>query len=537
MANGVLGLGSGQAASLNNELIDKLKAAERKSAVEPIETRITKITGEKETFATIEAKVLELVEAIKPFDLFISGGVTAFGQKSASTSGDSVTFDAADIKALNKGTTNVNVTQLAQKDVYQSGSVNSTTKDAKINQGMLTINGENFDTTNLTYQQLADKISAKDGMIATVEQVGTNSYKLIIKSEESGVDNKLNISGYAGSALGFDTKDIYQTNSVDENTKDTEINEGILTINGKSFDTANLTYQDLADAISAESGMVATVEELTEGSYRLIIKAEDDGTTLNISGDASSALGLNQTSNHLFKSGSHVLEAQNMIAKVDGVEYNVSSNSIVVDGLKITANKEGASTINIVEDNTQLETQMKNFVTKYNELVALVDTEVFNADSSIEDKSSLRNMVSQIKDKLFGSYGESGDKSVFNFGFELDKSGALILDSTKFNKAVQTDMSGLKDLFIGTAEKKGFGTLLKETLDEMSYNGGLVDSYEKTMLKRETTLNEEKTKAEKALDAKYEQLAVQFSSYGALINQMESSFSGLKLLIDQSVSG
>ena len=47
MANGVLGLGSGQAASLNNELIDKLKAAERKSAVEPIETRITKITGEK----------------------------------------------------------------------------------------------------------------------------------------------------------------------------------------------------------------------------------------------------------------------------------------------------------------------------------------------------------------------------------------------------------------------------------------------------------------------------------------------------------
>lgn len=42
MANGVLGLGSGQAASLNSDLIEKLKTAERKSSVEPIETKITK---------------------------------------------------------------------------------------------------------------------------------------------------------------------------------------------------------------------------------------------------------------------------------------------------------------------------------------------------------------------------------------------------------------------------------------------------------------------------------------------------------------
>ena len=46
-----------------------------------------------------------------------------------------------------------------------------------------------------------------------------------------------------------------------------------------------------------------------------------------------------------------------------------------------------------------------------------------------------------------------------------------------------------------------------------------------------------KEKAEKALNAKYEQLALQFSSYGAVINQMESSFSGLKMLIQQSTSG
>lgn len=447
MANGVLGLGSGQASALNSDLIDKLKAAERKSTVEPLETRITKIGTEKTAFSTISAKVAEVLDAIKPFDLFVSGGVTAFEQKTATTAGDSVSFDAADIKSLKKGTTNVNVTQLAQKDVYQSASVNATTKDSVINKGSLVINGETFDTTNKTYQQIATEITAKSGMNASVEQVGTDAFRLVIKSEESGVDNKLNISGAASQALGYTT----------------------------------------------------------------------DGTAVN--------------------SDNHILEAKNMTAKVDGVEYNVSSNNITVDGLKITANKVGASSINVVEDNTQVQTQMQNFVTKYNDLVALVDTEVFNADSSIADKSSIKNIVSQLKDKLFGSYGTSNDKSVFNYGLELDKSGSLSLDSTKFNNAVQNDMSGLKDLFLGVAENKGLGTSLKEALDDMNLSGGVLDSYELSMAKRETTLNDEKTKAETALDSKYSLLAQQFSSYGTLINQMESSFSGLKLLINQSTSG
>ena len=447
MANGVLGLGSGQAASLNSELIDKLKTAERKSAVAPIETSIEKITKEKVTFASIQTKISELLDAIKPFDLFVSGGVTAFEQKSATTSGDSVTFDAADAKALKKGFTSVDVTKLAQKDVYQSESVSAAIKDSAINQGPLVINGETFDTTNKTYQQLADEITAKSGMNASVEQVGTDAYRLVIKSEESGVDNKLIISGAASQALGYTT----------------------------------------------------------------------DGTAINIV--------------------NHTLTAQDMDATVDGIKYSVSSNNLTVDGLKITANKVGSSTINVTEDNSQVETLMKNFVTKYNEVVALIDTEVLSADSTLGDKSSIRSITSEIKDKLFGSYGSVGDKSVFNFGIELDKYGGLSLDSAKFNKAVQEDMPGLKDLFLGTAEKKGLGTTLKETLDNMKFTGGVLNTYESSMTKREATLNETKVKAEKLLDAKYQQLALQFSAYGALINQMESSFGGLKMIINQSTSG
>ena len=441
MANGVLGLGAGQAASLNSDLIEKLKTAERKSAVAPIEAKIEKMVKEKETFSTIEKKVAELLESIKPFDLFVSGAVTAFEQKSATTSGDSVTFDAADVKALKKGFTSVEIKTLAQKDVYQTNNVTSVQKDQVIGKGDLIVNGQVFKTDNLTYKQLADEINTKEGMSASLEQVGTDSYRLVIKSKESGLDNALLITGDAKSALGLD---------VTENHKQT---------------------------------------------------------------------------------------AQNMKATVDGVEYNVSSNSLVVDGLKISANKAGISTINVTEDNSQIEAQMKNFVDKYNELVALIETETLGSDSSLNDRSSIKGIVNQIKDKLFGSYGAAGDKSVFNFGIELDKFGGLSIDSKKFNEAVQKDMVGLKDLFIGSAEKKGLGTVLKETLDTMKFVGGVLNSYDAAMKTRETILNENKEKAEKSLDVKYQQLALQFSSYGALINQMESSFSGLKLMIQQSVAG
>lgn len=446
MAEGILGLGSGQASALNSDLIEKLKTAERKSTVEPYETKLENITTEKEAFSNIETKVSELLEAIKPFDLFVSGGVSAFEQKSATTSGDSVTFDAADVKSLNKGFTSVEVTQLAQKDVYQSNTFNAATKDTAINQGDLVINGQTFDTTNKTYEQLATEITAKTGMNAAVEQVGSDSYRLVIKSEETGLDNKLTISGAAADVLNF---------------------------NG-------------TDPIT--------------------------GTT------------------------NHILEAKNLNAKVDGVTYDVASNSITVDGLKITANKEGTSTINVVEDTTEVETQMQNFITKYNELVALVDSEAYNADSKIADKSAIRDIVNQIKTKLFGSYGENGDKSVFNFGIELAKDGGLSLDNKKFNEAVQNDIAGLKDLFLGSAEKKGLGTILKESLDEMTFTGGVLSTYESNMQTREKNLNSEKEKAEKALNTKYEQLALQFSAYGSLINQMEASFSGLKMLIQQSTA-
>jgi flagellar hook-associated protein 2 len=454
MAEGILGLGSSGAASLNQELIDKLKTAERKSTVGVVETNLEDITTEKEVFATIDAKINEVLEASKAFDLFVTGGATAFDQKTATASGDSVVFDADDVSAINTGITTVDIKNLAQKDAYQSNSVDEVTKDAVITgAGNLTINVNSndsvFTTEGKTYQELADEINAVDGINASLEQVGTDSYRLVLKSSESGADNKLTITGDA---------------------------------------------------------------------------AADD------------KLGFNNPLDSVTGIPNHILVAQDMKALVDGVEYNVSSNELEVDGLKIAATEVGVSTINITKDNTSVETSMNTFITKYNELVTLVDEEVYSADSSVEDKSALKDIVAQIKNKLFGSYGTDSDKSVFNYGFELDQYGIVTLDSTIFNAALDEDPAGMKDIFVGSAEKRGLGTQIKELIDDMGYTDGVIGLYESSVQTREEDLTAAKEKAEKALNAKYKALAAQFGAYAGIITSFESSFAGLSRIMAESVS-
>jgi len=226
----------------------------------------------------------------------------------------------------------------------------------------------------------------------------------------------------------------------------------------------NQSYTDLANEINTTTGLSANIEQVGDGSYRIIIKSTDSGTAnaLTITPAGTDILDLSNVANH-------VQTAQNMKAKVDGVDYDVSSNTITVQGgLNITAVAAGISTINIEKDNTAIAPAIQAMVDKYNDLVDIIDSELFSSDSVIEDTSSMRLLLSTVKNQMFGGYGDSGDLRLFNYGLELDKTGKIIVDTKKLGEAVLNNPDELKELFIGKAESKGLGTLLKETLDEMS---------------------------------------------------------------------
>ncbi|WP_072680368.1 flagellar filament capping protein FliD [Arcobacter sp. LA11] len=621
MAEGVLGLGAG-ASSLNNELIEKLKEAERASTVAPLETYIEDISGEggeSEKIKEIIAKANELLETIKPFDLFVTGGQTAFDNKTANVTGTSVIFDAVDAASINEGSTKVNISQLAQRDVFQTNTFSDSSEKIR---SSIVLDGQTYTTSGEDFSLLAteidngtftasydsvnneitinnntgsgDKVFSTDGksyadLITDITADATFTASALSEPDSEGIitlaqsgrpvyqsditvtaDEVVDASGTGTitiNAGGTDkiftvTDTMTYSELVDLISADDDLNAKLTTAGrlsithadektsltiteslttssglslGEKYSTEGQTYAELAESINANSNYTASIETVGTDTNRIVIKSVETGldNAINITQNGVD-LGLGDV-------GNHTVTAQNLLAEVDGIDYNVSSNILIVDGgLKITAVEENEvgeySSISVNKDTTTIEPALQNFVTIYNELVSLVEEELYSSESKIEDKSTLRSMMTDIKDKLFGSYGTDDDLNIFNFGFEIDKSGLLSLDSTKFNEATETDIESLKSLFVGVAEDRGLGTQLKDYVDSLDGFEGLLSTYEANMDSRKESLEEEKDKAIETLDNKYALLAQQFAAYNAIINQFETQFSGLKLMIDQSVA-
>ena len=434
--SGILGLGSGQAAALNNDLIEKLKVVDTKAFINPIEIKIDKIPLEQKEISDITNKINELLSTIKNFNLNQSSGINAFDSKEADIFGDSVKFDVENIQNIKNGNTIIEVKGLAQKDVWQTNKFAN--ENNLMNTGIINVSIGNeikeIDTTNMSYKDFSTKLNEL-GVNSSIEKSG-NEYRMVIKSKDTGLDNKISFSGELG------------------------------------------------------------------------------------------LLGLNDEANN-------VLKAKNLELKVDGIEYSNSTNNIVVDGLKITAIKEGNSIIDIKEDKTTLTTFMKEFQTKFNEVNELLEKGIYDKSSNIENKSLLRDISNNLKNTLFG-HGNTTDQSIFNIGFSLnEKNGNLIFNEKEFEKAINENKSSIKDLFVGVPEKKGIATELDELISNSGITKQLLD-YDLTILTKQDKLSKEKEEALKTIENKYQLMATQFAAYGNIINQMEASFSGFKMLIESS---
>ena len=444
MADGILGLGSSGSVDLSSELITKLKTAESTSILDPIKTEQEDTQTEIDALSKIQTMVLELLDLVDDFDLFTSD-TNIFDEVSATTTGSSVSFDATDTSNMEEGTVSIEVTQLAQKDVYQSNTISDTTATMDSGTISITIDDTTYDfsTDGKTYEELVTEMNKNTGLEVSLEQVGDTSYRMVIKSVESGSDNGLTI-----------------------------------------------TQTDID-------------------------------------------LGLEDTDNH-------VLIAQNLLATIDGIDYEKSSNKVTLEnGLIIKAVDEGTSTITIEKDNSSVIEGIVNIADKYNELVDLVNSYVVGDDDTeavISDSTTLKSMMSGIKEILFGSYGLSNEENMFKYGISFDSDGYVQVDEDELTQSLTDNYDDLKELFTGYAEKEGIGTKLKTYLDSLDGLDGLLTTYSTKLSDRLDTLTTDYETASEKLDEKYDAMTEQFAAYTVLITQMENSFASLKSIIEADSS-
>ncbi|EPV2543250.1 flagellar filament capping protein FliD [Campylobacter upsaliensis] len=417
-----LGFASGV---LTQETIDKLKKAEEAGRVEPYKKKVEENAAKQKDLTEIKTKLLAFQTAVSSL-----GDATAFAARKVSSSikdnpAASLSADAGVALQSMK----VNVTQLAEKDVYQSkalatdtGLVNANLK----NEVKLTFfqNGKEYSVTidkTTTYKDLADKIStASDGnIVAKIINTGEkpDGYRLSLTSKETGKANA--ISFYPG---GKDKDGKYA-----ENNDAKEIFKNL----GWELDTSTS------------------------------LKPED--------------VEKNKTGYSIKDQTNHLKKAQNAEFTMDGIKMVRPSNTItdIGVGLTLTLNKTGEVNFEVQQDTEAVTKAMEDLVNAYNDLVANLNASTdFNSETgmkgTLQGVSEVNSIRSTLISALFDSVPVEGvvkDKngndmnatvmlSMQDFGLKISESGNLSFIKSDFEKKMKEDISFAEGFFAGITKYK-----------------------------------------------------------------------------------
>ncbi|EMZ9865976.1 flagellar filament capping protein FliD [Campylobacter upsaliensis] len=423
-----LGFASGV---LTQETIDKLKKAEEAGRVEPYKKKVEENAAKQKDLTEIKTKLLAFQTAVSSL-----GDATAFAARKVSSSikdnpAASLSADAGVALQSMK----VNVTQLAEKDVYQSkalatdtGLVNAKLKD----EVKLTFfqNGKEYTVTidkTTTYKDLADKIStASDGnIVAKIINTGEkpDGYRLSLTSKETGEENA--ISFYPGSK---------ETTTQSDGTTKTEYKE-------------NSEAKDIFKNLGWE--------------------LDNSNKPTNIDKDKK-GYGIKDQTNHLKK-------AQNAEFTMDGIKMVRPSNTItdIGVGLTLTLNKTGEVNFEVQQDTEAVTKAMEDLVNAYNDLVANLNASTdFNSETgmkgTLQGVSEVNSIRSTLISALFDSVPVEGvvkDKngndmnatvmlSMQDFGLKISESGNLSFIKSDFEKKMKEDISFAEGFFAGITKYK-----------------------------------------------------------------------------------
>ncbi|EMY2880981.1 flagellar filament capping protein FliD [Campylobacter upsaliensis] len=415
-----LGFASGV---LTQETIDKLKKAEEAGRVEPYKKKVEENAAKQKDLTEIKTKLLAFQTAVSSL-----GDATAFAARKVSSSikdnpAASLSADAGVALQSMK----VNVTQLAEKDVYQSkalatdtGLVNASLK----NEVKLTFfqNGKEYSVTidnKTTFKDLADKIStASDGnIVAKIINTGEkpDGYRLSLTSKETGEENA--ISFYPG---------------------------------GKNRD-----------------GKYAENSDAKEIFKKLGWELDDKNKPNDVDKDKK-GYGIKDQTNHLKK-------AQNAEFTMDGIKMVRPSNTItdIAVGLTLTLNKTGEVNFEVQQDTEAVTKAMEDLVNAYNDLVANLNASTdFNSETgmkgTLQGVSEVNSIRSTLISALFDSVPVEGvvkDKngndmnatvmlSMQDFGLKISESGNLSFIKSDFEKKMKEDISFAEGFFAGITKYK-----------------------------------------------------------------------------------
>jgi flagellar hook-associated protein 2 len=567
-----LGIGSGV---LTADIIDKLRANDEQYTVNPYDVKLE--TNEKKRTA------LDLFDSLlTTFKSSTSslGDELLYLKRDSSVTGDGVNVSVE--AGVNVQEFSLRVDQLAKKDVVESGSFTDTDQSIASGSGSITINigDKNYDldyTSSTTLESLRDDINSKlsDQLSASILQVGDEASKLIITSAESGeaqkirmVDNDGNLDSKVLSEKANLFGGVVESNTSQVDTQ--EIANGDIQINGTSIEaisipTSTNSYDKatmIAQAINDEkdtTGVVASVVE-NEGKFLLYLENTAGGDIdIAISGNGGlSGLVDGTSATHNADGAKTIQDAQDAKFQYDGVDITRTTNNITdfkvgmtIELLKVKEDDDDVNNVSITQDTTQIKDEMESFVEGYNALtrqlnaMLKVDLEtntigLFNGDSTIK-------AIQRELSRTITSVDSRGD-SLSNYGIDVNQDGTLTFNPDKskgegdtwlnFDEKLAQKPEEVERFFYGDGEDdEGVFKRLDDIVEDFTSSNGRLTVLMEYLDSEEDTLDEDRAKAVKLLDSRYDTMMERFASYDSIISKINQQFASLNMQIQTALNG
>jgi flagellar hook-associated protein 2 len=327
---------------------------------------------------------------------------------------------------------------------------------------------------------------------------------------------------------------------------DASIGTGTLTITVGTTNTSvvidgtNNTLAGLKTAINS-SGAAVTASIVNVGAtgspdYRILVQSENTGTAnaATISGALAGG------SDPFSGDGELVQAAADALFSVNGLTVTRSSNTVsdVLPGVTFVLRKEGdhdgivestdaTANVTITADTAAIKSAVKQLVDNYNAVNKIANDQFkLNPDTkrqgSLAGDASLRGVIARLRNELTAAGGiGAGIKYVSDIGLRFQKDGSLTLDDAKLTSALESDPTGVSNLF--TIVQNGIGKRVPDAVDDYisSVDGTLVFR-QKGIKSSIESIDKKVVREEQRIAAFQERLTLQFKSLEQLVSQLKS---------------
>ena len=379
------------------------------------------------------------------------------------------------------------------------------------------------------YSGLDEKLSAFMQKAEAIDsRVELNSSAVNSSSEEFvsvSSDSRATRGSYQLSvvALAQQQKDVSQ-GYVDKLAADFGTGTISLTVAGTdnliTIDPENNSLDGIAQAINdADLGVsAAIINDGTGTPYRLVLTGDSVAESLSL--DTSGLSG--GTAANPTMSPTQVAQQAHIV--LDGIDIYSDSNSVdsAVSGLSIEllkADTAVTTTLNVSSDTEATTGKINEFVDAYNDIISFIAEQ---KDTGWGNDSAFRSVKRHMQELLTQRSG-GAFSSLSQLGFETQRDGQVVLNSSRLSDALTDDYAGVINLFAGNGTIDGISSQFASYLDEVTDSmDGLYAGRKGTTESNSRRIDQKIISLEARLEQKEKMLRAQFSAMEELVNGLNA---------------